>query len=201
VGVIADPSFLGHQPQAVLDRRGEDQSIGGVGWEGARKVGGGVGDRGADPNRSQPSHYAGADEPSLRNSAWLEAQWEEGRRLARSRPGGATLAIDEVQKATGWAETAKRLRDEDRRSGLPLRVVPGPSGRDPLLAPPRQGGRLRRRARQAADGDRGEERAAPGRTLGMAAFEEAYGPVRKLLVGGDGTPLEDVLGGDAIGAA
>ncbi len=71
----------------------------------------------------QPSHYASADDPSLRSSAWLEAQWEEGRRLARGRPGGATLAIDEVQKATGWAETVERLWDEDRRSGLPLRVV------------------------------------------------------------------------------
>jgi len=71
----------------------------------------------------QPSHYASADDPALRSSAWLEAQWEEGRRRARGRPGGATLAIDEIQKATGWAETVKRLWDEDRRSDLPLRVV------------------------------------------------------------------------------
>ena len=71
----------------------------------------------------QPDHYASADDPSLRDSAWLEAQWEEGRRLARDRRGGAILAIDEIQKVTGWSEAVKRLWDEDRRSELPLRVV------------------------------------------------------------------------------
>jgi predicted AAA+ superfamily ATPase len=71
----------------------------------------------------QPSHYASADDPALRDAAWLEAQWEEGRRLARDRRGGAILAIDEIQKVTGWAEAVKRLWDEDRRGELPLRVV------------------------------------------------------------------------------
>jgi uncharacterized protein len=71
----------------------------------------------------EPSHYASADDPSLRDSAWLEAQWEEGRRLARDRRGGAILAVDEIQKVTGWAEAVKRLWDEDRRFELPLRVV------------------------------------------------------------------------------
>src|SRR5512146_1621039 len=50
----------------------------------------------------EPSHYASADDPALRDSAWLEAQWEEGRRLARSRQGGAILAVDEIQKVNGW---------------------------------------------------------------------------------------------------
>jgi uncharacterized protein len=71
----------------------------------------------------QPSHYGSADDPTLRDSAWLAAQWEEGRRLANDRPAGAILAIDEVQKVTGWAETVKRLWDEDRRLELPLRVA------------------------------------------------------------------------------
>lgn len=70
-----------------------------------------------------PSHYASADDPTLRDSAWLEAQWEEGRRLARDRPAGAALAVDEIQKVTGWAETVKRLWDEDRRRGVGLNVV------------------------------------------------------------------------------
>jgi uncharacterized protein len=71
-----------------------------------------------------PSHYASADEPTLRDSAWLEAQWEEGRRLARARPaGGAVLAVDEIQKIAGWAEVVKRLWDGDRRSGVALNVV------------------------------------------------------------------------------
>jgi hypothetical protein len=71
----------------------------------------------------EPNHYASADEPALRDSAWLEAQWEEGRRLARERPVGAILAVDEIQKVSGWAEAVKRLWDEDRRSDLSLRVV------------------------------------------------------------------------------
>lgn len=68
------------------------------------------------------SHYASADDPVLRDAAWLEAQWEEGRRLA-SREGGAILAIDEIQKVSGWAESVKRLWDEDRREERLLRVV------------------------------------------------------------------------------
>ena len=71
----------------------------------------------------QPSHYASADDPALRDSAWLEAQWEEGRRIARERRAGAILAIDEIQKVSGWAEAVKRLWDEDRRVEFPLRVV------------------------------------------------------------------------------
>lgn len=71
----------------------------------------------------EPSHYASADDPSLRDSAWLEAQWEEGRRLARDRPDGAILAVDEIQKVSGWAETVKRLWDEDRRTGAQVRAV------------------------------------------------------------------------------
>lgn len=70
-----------------------------------------------------PNHYATADDPALRDDAWLEAQWEEGRRLARERSRGAILAIDEIQKVTNWAETVKRLWDEDRGADLPLRVV------------------------------------------------------------------------------
>lgn len=69
-----------------------------------------------------PHHYASADDPVLRDSAWLEAQWEEGRRLARDG-GRAILAIDEIQKAAGWAETVKRLWDEDRRAEAELQVI------------------------------------------------------------------------------
>ncbi len=70
-----------------------------------------------------PSHYASADDPTLRDSAWLEAQWQEGRRLARTRSAGAILAVDEIQKVTDWAQTVKRLWDQDRRSGVALNVV------------------------------------------------------------------------------
>jgi predicted AAA+ superfamily ATPase len=70
-----------------------------------------------------PHHYASADDPTLRDAAWLETQWEEGRRLAAQHQDGAILAVDEIQKVTGWAETVKRLWDEDRRARSALRVV------------------------------------------------------------------------------
>jgi predicted AAA+ superfamily ATPase len=70
-----------------------------------------------------PNHYASADDPTLRDSPWLETQWEEGRRLAAESDRGAILAIDEIQKVENWAETVKRLWDEDRRAQLQLRVV------------------------------------------------------------------------------
>jgi uncharacterized protein len=69
-----------------------------------------------------PSHYASADDPTLRDAAWLEEQWQEGRRLAREQ-GGAILAIDEIQKVDNWAEAVKRLWDEDLTKGRSLRVV------------------------------------------------------------------------------
>lgn len=71
----------------------------------------------------QPSHYASADDPALRDAAWLEAQWEEGRRLTREHRSGAILAVDEIQKVGGWSETVKRLWDADRRTEMPLRVL------------------------------------------------------------------------------
>jgi len=70
-----------------------------------------------------PSHYASADDPTLRDAAWLAEQWQEGRRLAGEHEGGAVLAIDEVQKVENWAEAAKRLWDEDRAAARPLHVV------------------------------------------------------------------------------
>jgi hypothetical protein len=69
-----------------------------------------------------PVFYASADEPTLRDSAWLAAQWERGR-LAVDAEKGAVLALDEVQKIPGWSETVKRLWDEDTRARRRLRVV------------------------------------------------------------------------------
>lgn len=70
-----------------------------------------------------PSHYASADDPTLRDAAWLDEQWQEGRRLARDHEGGAVLAIDEIQKVDNWAETVKRLWDGERAEARPLRVI------------------------------------------------------------------------------
>jgi predicted AAA+ superfamily ATPase len=65
--------------------------------------------------------YASADEPGLRGAGWLEQQWEHARLMARGR-SSCVLALDEVHKVPGWSETVKRLWDEDKRSGLDLRV-------------------------------------------------------------------------------
>lgn len=78
-----------------------------------------------------PHVFASADEPTLRDAAWLAAQWERARAEASASPQGAVLAIDEVQKAPHWPETVKRLWDEDGRNGLPLHVVL--LGSSPLL--------------------------------------------------------------------
>ncbi len=72
----------------------------------------------------RPSVYVSADEPALRDTAWLAAQWERARVAAKDAgKSGAVLALDEAQKISGWSEAVKRLWDEDTRSRLPLRVV------------------------------------------------------------------------------
>ncbi|GBC79353.1 hypothetical protein HRbin09_00569 [bacterium HR09] len=68
-----------------------------------------------------PVRYASADEPSLRGPEWVAQQWEAARLAAGSH--GAIVVLDEVQKAMGWAESVKRLWDEDTRRGCPLKVV------------------------------------------------------------------------------
>ncbi len=70
-----------------------------------------------------PWYYASADEPMLRDRAWIEAQWNLGRVRARASERGALLVLDEAQKVTAWSEVVKRLWDEDTAAGLPLRVV------------------------------------------------------------------------------
>ncbi len=72
----------------------------------------------------EAAHYASADEPTLRDRSWLFQQWEVGRSIARDAgPSGAVLALDEIQKIPQWAETVKRLWDEDTARGTPLHVV------------------------------------------------------------------------------
>lgn len=68
-----------------------------------------------------PVVFASADEPTLRGPEWIAQQWEAARLAIGS--DGAILALDEVQKAAGWAESVKRLWDEDTRHKRPLKVV------------------------------------------------------------------------------
>ncbi|MDO8465794.1 MAG: ATP-binding protein [Gallionella sp.] len=68
-----------------------------------------------------PVQFASADEPTLRGPEWIAQQWEIARLMLDKR--GAVLALDEVQKVTGWSETVKRLWDEDTRKKCPLKVI------------------------------------------------------------------------------
>ena len=71
----------------------------------------------------QPTHYASADEPTLRGPAWVEQQWDLGRLKTRESKAGALLVLDEVQKIPGWSDKVKLLWDADTHARLPLRVV------------------------------------------------------------------------------
>ncbi len=71
-----------------------------------------------------PFVFVTADEPSLRDRAWIAQQWESARKAARANGAkGAVLVLDEVQKLPDWSESVKRLWDEDTRAKLQLRVV------------------------------------------------------------------------------
>lgn len=72
----------------------------------------------------RPHLFVSADEPALRDAAWLGTQWQRARLIAADAGrDGAVLALDEIQKVSGWSETVKRLWDEDRRARRPLAVV------------------------------------------------------------------------------
>lgn len=67
------------------------------------------------------TRYASADEPALRGPDWIATQWEAARLGAGQT--GTVLVLDEIQKAAGWAESVKRLWDEDSRAGRKVKVV------------------------------------------------------------------------------
>jgi hypothetical protein len=70
-----------------------------------------------------PSHYATADEPTLRDRAWLDQQWELGRLTAKENKKGAVLVLDEIQKIPNWSTAVKLLWDADTHAKCPLKVV------------------------------------------------------------------------------
>ena len=71
---------------------------------------------------AQAAHAVTADDPGLRDSTWLAAQWQVARQMAAGQ-AGKVLVVDEVQKVQDWSETVKRLWDEDTATGELLHVV------------------------------------------------------------------------------
>lgn len=69
----------------------------------------------------RPVRFVSADEPTMRDTAWLRQQWDAAR--LEAGPAGGVLVVDEVQKVESWSETVKHLWDEDTRERRPLRVV------------------------------------------------------------------------------
>ena len=80
-----------------------------------------------------PVHYATADEPTLRDRAWVIQQWETARaKIAdKKKKQEALFILDKAQKIPDWSEVVKRLWDEDTASKVALKVIL--LGSSPLL--------------------------------------------------------------------
>ena len=58
------------------------------------------------------AQYASADEPSVKDRAWIRAQWEAARLRARDAGRrGAVLALDEIQKIPDCWPGFRSIRD------------------------------------------------------------------------------------------
>ena len=68
-------------------------------------------------------HYASADESVLHGTEWIVSQWSAARIETAENHNDGLLALDEIQKIPDWADTVRRLWDEDSASGLGLRVL------------------------------------------------------------------------------
>lgn len=92
---------------------------------GPRQVGKTTLARQAMESLAMPAHYASADEPGLRDRAWIEQQWEVARLQLKGtrKSGGALLVLDEIQKISHWSDVVKRLWEEDSHKKLALKVV------------------------------------------------------------------------------
>ena len=69
-----------------------------------------------------PSHYASADDPTIKERDWVYQQWDLVRYKAKTGP--ALLVFDEIQKIPGWSKAVKSLWDSDTMEGSQLQVLP-----------------------------------------------------------------------------
>ncbi len=75
------------------------------------------------PKLGIPFHYASADESVLHGTEWIVSQWAAARLETARNNSDGLLALDEIQKIPDWADTVRRLWDEDSATGLGLRVL------------------------------------------------------------------------------
>lgn len=123
LNVLSNLSHIRPQVEELILRLGEPRQFIQV-ISGARQVGKTTMARQAAERSGLQYRYATADGPTLQASAWIEQQWQAGRILAHeSDELGALLILDEIQKVPQWAESIKRLWDEDAMNGVNLKVV------------------------------------------------------------------------------
>ena len=71
-----------------------------------------------------PWVFESADAIPAGTPQWIEQLWEGVRlKMRASKLNEYILAIDEIQKITGWSEMVKRLWDEDTRNGVNIKVL------------------------------------------------------------------------------
>ena len=67
-------------------------------------------------------HFASADEVTLKDSVWLQQQWEQARVLLKENQQ-VLLIIDEIQKVIAWPAIVKKLWDEDSAKNSNIKVL------------------------------------------------------------------------------
>lgn len=65
--------------------------------------------------KSLPALYASAE--GVDSALWIESQWQE------ARSENKVLIIDEIQKVPNWSEIIKKLWDQDKEKGKPIKCV------------------------------------------------------------------------------
>ncbi|MDD3569179.1 MAG: ATP-binding protein [Bacteroidales bacterium] len=71
-----------------------------------------------------PWAFESADAVPAGTPQWIEQLWEGVRlKMRTNKLNEYILAIDEIQKITGWSEMVKRLWDEDTRNGVNIKVL------------------------------------------------------------------------------
>ena len=117
-------SFKRHVYQTLLSRLQEPRRFIQI-LSGPRQTGKTILSRQVMEDLQIPAHYASADEPTLRDRAWIEQQWNIGRLKAKEEPKrkGALIVLDEIQKIPGWSGIIKHLWDQDTANKIPLKVV------------------------------------------------------------------------------